>query len=432
MPPWAWWTLYNLLQLLGLPALLLWLAYRKAVLGKGEGWSERFGGSPITPQNAPRPVWIHAVSAGEVAAATPLLRALADRAPDLPIVLSTLTPAGRAMADKLTPPPSAVFYYPWDLLLVVGRSLRRVRPRAVILMEAEFWPNFLSRLRSLGIPVMVANGRISERGYRRARRVSGLMRWAYGLVSAFGMQSEVDARRALSLGAPTDRVRVLGQTKFDAEDGPLSPEDALRLRHDLGLPDGAPVIVGGSTRPGEEAALLEVLTALRPRLPELRLVLAPRHLERTEEVAALALSNGFTAGRRTAPLLGADVVLLDTMGELGQVYAVGDVAFVGGTLTNIGGHNPLQPVAQGKPVFLGPHTQNVRDLAELLIGAGVGFRVTDAESLAAGMADLLTHPEKAEAIKTRALEVVAAHRGASARYAELLLSLLPPQGKTPR
>jgi 3-deoxy-D-manno-octulosonic-acid transferase len=424
MPPPAWWFVYNLLQLVGLPFLAAWLLYRKLFQGKGEGWGERLGGSPRTSEDSPRPIWIHAVSAGEAAAAAPLIKKIRERLPDTPVVISSLTPAGREMAAKLCPEASSVFFYPWDLLFAVHRSLNRVRPRAVLLMEAEFWPNFLSACASRQIPVVVANGRISDRGYRRARKVASVMKWMYGMVGAFGMQTEEDARRAVALGAPEERVRVLGQTKFDQESQPLTEEEARTLREELGFGPDDRVLVGGSTRPGEEEALLNALKTLRPRHPGLRLLLAPRHLERTQEIVELAEGHGWTVGRRTAPVPGADVILLDTMGELGKIYAVGDVCFVGGTLADIGGHNLLQPVAQGKPVFFGPHTQNVRDIAGLLVDEGVGFQADDEAELTRCIEEALTDTKDMKALEERALAVVAVNRGASDRYVDLLLTTM--------
>jgi 3-deoxy-D-manno-octulosonic-acid transferase len=419
---------YNLLQLFTLPLMAGWLLYRKWVQGKGEGWFERFGGSPVTAADASPPIWVHAVSAGEVAAAAPLMRTFSERYPEIPLVMSTLTPAGKDMAERLCPQARTVFYYPWDLLPAVLRSLKRVRPRAVLLMEAEFWPNFLSSCRARKVPVVVANGRISDRGYRRARKIRGVMQWMYGMVDALGMQTAEDASRAKALGAPTERVKVLGQTKFDQEMAPLSLGEAMDLRMALGIPADARVIVGGSTRPGEEEALLDALAALKPGFPDLKLVLAPRHLDRVEEVIALVNSRGYSLGRRTAPRENADVILLDTMGELGRIYAVADISFVGGTLANIGGHNLLQPVAQGKPVLFGPHTQNIRDIADLLIHAGVGFRVADPAELTERLRDALTHTEEWGQLEERALHVVESNKGASLRYVDLLMSALSEAG----
>jgi 3-deoxy-D-manno-octulosonic-acid transferase len=428
VPPQAWWIVYNLLQLFTLPLMAGWLLYRKLAQGKGEGWSERSGGSPVTAPDSPSPVWVHAVSAGEVAAAAPLLRVFTERYPEIPLVMSTVTPAGKNMAERLCPQAETIFYYPWDLLPSVLRSLRRVRPRAVLLMEAEFWPNFLSACRARRVPVIVANGRISDRGYRRARKIQGVMQWMYGMVDALGMQSAEDASRTRALGAPPDRIKVLGQTKFDQEMGPLTPEEGQELRSSLGIPMNARVIVGGSTRPGEEEALLDSLTALKPEFPGLKLLLAPRHLERIEEVDALVKARGFTSSRRTASVEDADVILLDTMGELGTIYAVADISFVGGTLADIGGHNLLQPVAQGKPVLFGPHTQNVRDIADLLMHAGVGFRVADSSELTERLRDALTHGEEWGKLKERALQVVENNKGASKRYVDLLMSVLSESG----
>lgn len=427
MKSWLLFYSYNILLLLLSPLLVIY-AFARGLRGKEACWRERLGFVPAPDaQGRPR-IWVHAVSAGEAAAAAPVIREVASRCPEAVVFVSTITRAGREMVVKLCPEAAQVFYFPIDIPWSARMALSAVQPDAVVLLEAEIWPNFLFQAARRGIPVLVVNGRISDKGFHRSRLVRPLLRWALGNVSFLGMQTELDAERVTAMGADPRRVCVLGNTKFDQETTPLPAGEVRRLRDSLRISEQEAVLVAGSTRPGEEDVLLEAHSRLLSTFPNLRMILAPRHLERTEEVEALIRRFGFVPVRRTTLPEGElprnAVILLDTMGELGRIYAVASVTFVGGTLAPIGGHNILQPIAQGKPVLFGPHTHGIRDVAAAAAAAGVGFRVTGPDDLTAKAAELLGNPVLLSELRAKCLALMDANRGASARYAERILSAL--------
>ena len=425
MGSWLAFFIYNSLLLLLSP---VWAVYAisRGLSGKEARWDERLGRLKMVERQGHPRVWVHAVSAGEVAAAAPIIRSLLSRRPESLVFLSTITRAGREMASKVCTQVSQTFYFPVDLPWVVRRSLSAVRPDVVVLVEGEIWPNFIFEAGRRGIPVVLVSGRISEKGYRRSALVKPFLRWAFGNICALGMQTETDAQRIVSLGAPLERVRVMGSAKYDEEAAPLSDADVAALRASLGLAGDEPVLVAGSTRPGEEEQILEAYRILLGRFPNLRLILAPRHLERVKEVEELVVRAGYSCTRRTELLRGggkpaSNVILLDTMGELGRIYAVASVAFVGGTLAPIGGHNILQPIAQGKPVFFGPHVHGIRDVAAQAMEVGVGFRINSGAELASEAAKLLGDPNALSELRAKCLGLVEANRGAAERYAQMIL-----------
>jgi 3-deoxy-D-manno-octulosonic-acid transferase len=376
---------------------------------------------------------VHAVSVGEVTAAAPVLRALRARFPDALLVVSTITPSGREVALQQIPPADHVVYLPLDLVFAVRAALGAVRPDAVILMEWEIWPNFLWAARRRGARVAVLNGRVSDRGLRRGRRFAWFTRPGLLAVDRFAMQSAEDARRAALVGAPAGRVVTLGNTKFDERVAPLTPEEIDALRADLGFPAGAPVWVCGSTRPGEEAILAEAFAEARRAVPDLHLIVAPRHLDRSDEAAAALAATGHEVSRRRAQRKGAagtsPVLLLDTFGELGRVYAVADVAFVGGSLLPYGGQSVFQPLAQGVPALFGPYMNNQRDISALAKAEGVGFEVTDAASLAREVARLVRLPERERmALCDAARALIERNRGVAERCVDLVAELLDDGG----
>ncbi|MGQ9523740.1 MAG: 3-deoxy-D-manno-octulosonic acid transferase [Armatimonadota bacterium] len=430
MRSWLLFYTYNFLLFLLSPILLIY-AIARGIRGKEACWAERLGFVRVPGlQGRPR-IWIHAVSAGEVAAAVPVIRELMSRNSDAAVFVSTITRAGREMAVKLCSETALVFYFPIDTPWSARRALAAVRPDVVVLLEAEIWPNFLFQASRHRIPVIVVNGRISDKGFRHAKLAGPFLRWGLRSVAFFGMQTQLDAQRITAMGADPDRVCVLGNTKFDQETTSLPPDEVRCLRASLQIAERELVLVAGSTRPGEEEVLLEAYARLLNTFPNLRMILAPRHLERTQEVEALIRRYGFTPVRRTALLPNGlpqrAVTVLDTMGELGRVYAVASVTFVGGTLVPIGGHNILQPIAQGKPVFFGPYTHGIRDVAASAIAAGVGFRVTGAEDLAMKAADLLNNPSALDELRYKCAALMDANRGASARYAERIAAILNTQ-----
>lgn len=422
--------LYNLLLLLLSPLIFAYLLYRRAI-GKEDraNWGERWGRLPesaLAGKGASPRFWVHAVSVGEVFAATPVLRELRRRYPDALIVLSTTTPGGREVALARVPPADAVVYYPLDFPFTVRRALNAVRPDAVLLMEWEIWPNFLDAAKRQGAKIAVLNGRISDRGLKRGTAPLARLFTAPGLaaVDLFAMQSDEDARRASRVGAAPARIAAFGNTKFDESATSLTPEESAALRADLGLPSGVPVWVCGSTRPGEEDIVSQAARRVWETLPDLRLIVAPRHLDRADEAALALEAAGRGVRRRSAGGRG-EILLLDTFGELSRVYAVGDVAFVGGSLLPFGGQSVFQPLAQGVPALFGPYMNNQRDIAALAKGEGVGFEVRDAETLAAAVVRLATLPpaERAEMAR-RARGLIEQNQGVSARCVDAVARLL--------
>jgi 3-deoxy-D-manno-octulosonic-acid transferase len=389
------------------------------------GIGERLGRYRLGELGA-RPLWLHAVSVGEVAAAAPLARALRAERPGCPLLVSTVTDTGRAMARDRIPEAAATVFFPLDFTFAVRRALASVAPRAVLLAETEIWPNFLRACRLRGVPVAVVNGRISSRSFRRYRLVRGPLGRVLADITCFGMQTAADAERIVALGAPEARVHVTGNLKFDV----LGPGGAAAqpgdVRRDLGVDAGRPVLVAGSTHRGEEAAVLDAWAALRAGRPGLILVLAPRHPERCGEVEGLLRERGLAWVRRSAgaATAGADVVLLDTVGELGRLYAAADAAFVGGSLVAVGGHNILEPAAAGAPIVVGPHLENFAEIAAAFREGRAMVSVRDARALPGALARLLEDREGARALAARARAVLEAHRGATRRTLDLLAPIL--------
>jgi 3-deoxy-D-manno-octulosonic-acid transferase len=412
-------TLYSAMLGVGLLAYLPTFLVRRRRAGYGQHLRQRLGrlgdGLPSEPR-----CWIHAVSVGESAVAVPLVEGIRRRWPELGIVVSTITPTGaRIVAERLA--ARAVHrYFPIDLPGPVRRALDAARPRFFIAIETELWPNFLRALAGRRIPAMIANGRISDRSFRRYHRVRWLMRRVLADVSVFAMQSEEDARRIVALGAPPERVVVTGNLKSD-----LVPEasDDGRWRERLRLGARDRLWIAGSTHRGEETMVLDAFTRAKARCSELCLLLAPRHPERAGEVEELIRSRGLTAVRRSrlgdAGASGA-VTILDTVGELAQLYALAEVVFVGGSLVSVGGHNVLEPAMRGKPVLFGPHTSNFREGAELLQRSGGGLVVKDGDELGAEITRLLEDRDLAHRMGEAARESFAGRQGAVSATLDLI------------
>ena len=388
--------------------------------GYARSLSHRFGrygaGLPAGPR-----CWIHAVSVGEAATAVPLVEAIARRWPELSVVMTTVTPTGaRVVADRL---PGTVThrYFPLDLPGPVRLALDGVRPRFFIGMETELWPNFLRALARRGVPAMIANGRISDRSFRRYHRVRFLTARMLRDIAVFAMQSQEDARRIIALGAPSDRVVITGNLKTD-----LTPAEAggeAVWQQLLGLATNEPVWIAGSTHRGEEAVVLDAYAQLRRRFPDLVLLLAPRHPERVPEVERLAADRQLATVRRSelpASRERAPVIVLDTVGELAKIYSVASVVFVGGSLVPTGGHNMLEPALLRKPVLYGPHTTNFRESAELLLAAGGAVLVDEPERLEPRVAELLADSVRRSRMGEAGLHAVIGRQGALKQTMELV------------
>jgi len=416
--------LLTLVLLAWSPSLLLGLL---GIRRHRVGWRERLGRYPerlLTQLEGIHPVWLHAVSVGEVGAASLLAACWTTRQPTLSFLVSTVTATGREVAKQSLPQATGVVYFPVDLPMIVHRALTTMRPRLVLLTETEIWPNFLRACVASKIPVVIINGRISARSFRRYRVVLPFFRRVLQGIDLFCMQSVTDAERILALGASPERVHVVGNLKFDAASGRDASSLAEQWRRELKIEAGRPVVVAGSTHAGEEEVLLRAFLRLRQEFPDLLLILAPRHPDRLGAVEAAIAGNGLAAVRRTT-LAGTQdrpggIVLLDTVGELSTLYAVGSVAFVGGSLVPRGGHNLLEPALHGCPILFGPHMENFADASELFLGRGAAVRITDGEDLAAQLARLLGDPAARDRMGRAALEALDGHRGACERTVTLL------------
>jgi 3-deoxy-D-manno-octulosonic-acid transferase len=426
--------LYSLvLALLALGYLPLFLIRKVWSAGYPVALRERFGFIRVPPPPTPAGrFWVHAVSVGEVMAAVPLVQALRVRWPAADIVVSTVTATGDRVARARLPEAVATLTFPLDFRGAVRRVVRRVSPGCFIALETELWPNLLRALRQSKVPAVLANGRISDRSYRRYKLVRPLFRRVLADMAFFCMQSEEDARRIISLGAPPERVLVTGNLKMEAPSGDAGATELWRRLLHLGQ---APVVVAGSTHRGEEALVLDAFEALRPKAEGLHLVLAPRHPERLDEVESLAQSRGLAVVRRSRVSAGsaAPVILLDTMGELASLYAVADVIFVGGSLVPIGGHNVVEPALHAKAVVFGPHMTNFRDAAALLLRADAAIQVKDGAELTEALGRLLGDAQGREALGRAAWSAVRGHQGACVRTITALERVLavavPPRGR---
>ena len=372
-------------------------------------------------------VWVHAVSVGEVQAAVPIVRALKTRYPEETILVTSTTPTGAARIPKAFGGGVVHRYFPFDLPGSMARFLDRAKPRVAIIMETEIWPNLLAQCRRRGVPVVLANVRLSERsavGYRRFRR---LFAPALGGVAAIAVQSGGDARRIASIGAPPDLIDVTGSTKFDVPMRASVREEAAALRRTLGPSRG--VWIAASTHEGEEALVLDAFERVLRRLPGSLLVLVPRHPERFRTVAALARRRGFEPvmrSRRPADCSLAHVFIGDTMGELPLFYAAADVAFVGGTLIEGGGHNMLEPAALGLPVLFGQHVFNFAEIGRRLVEAGGAQTVGDSAGLGEAVIGYLNDADLRHTTGARGRAFVEANRGAGDRVVAMIGAHLAP------
>jgi 3-deoxy-D-manno-octulosonic-acid transferase len=365
-----------------------------------------------------RPIWIHAVSVGEVLAAKPLVTALAAARPRLPIVISTVTTTGRELAQKEFACAAAIVYFPFDWGFCIARFLRRLQPRLVVLMETELWPNFLQRCSRASIPLLLANGRISDRSFRRYRLFRVWTRSMLIRISAVLAQTSEDKERFISLGAPPDRVFVAGNLKFDfpTPSAAANGEWLKLLRSCMDLNSDTPVVVIGSTMKGEEALFLEAFLQVLQTLPDARLILAPRHPERFNEVADLIQKTGMTFLRRSMlpdqNPKGVQVLLLDTIGELRQVYSLASVAIIGGSFLPFGGHNVLEPAALAKAILFGPDMTNFREIAGLFLKSHAA-RQTSLVALPRDLNELLQDSHLRDRLGEQALFTFRQNQGAT-------------------
>jgi 3-deoxy-D-manno-octulosonic-acid transferase len=370
-------------------------------------------------------IWVHAVSVGEVIAASRLIERMQALDPDLRMVISTTTKTGQKLAQERfdtvhgllndsAPVPTRVFYYPLDFAWIVRQYLKALKPRALVLVESELWPRMLVEAERAGVPVIVVNGRISNRSLPRYRALRTLWRPLLRKLTLVLAQSEEDRLRFVDIGVPAEKVRTAGNLKYDVRAAVELPITRELRTH---LPQPGKVIVAGSTLEGEERLLLDAFRELLPDLPQLTIILAPRHPERFRSVEKLIVDAGLPLIRRSDwvgqphPIPPGNIFLLDTVGELASVYSLASVAFVGGSLVPAGGHNPLEPAQFAVPIVMGPYTENFRGMVAALLEQEA-IRVTPPERLCAALQELLTSPE-AQLMGSRARHVFEEQAGAS-------------------
>lgn len=415
--------LYSLVIRLALPVSLYYLIWRGLRQREYfDRWSERF--ALYRGPGLDDCLWVHAVSVGEVNVAAPLVAALRARHPGVPVLVTTTTPTGSARVRALWGREVRHVYLPYDLPGAVRNFLDHFRPRIAVVMETEIWPNLFAELHARAIPLLIANARLSERSLRGYRPIAALVAAALRTVAIVAAQSEADAARYRRLGAPAENVRVTGNIKYDLPLPAGLVEQAGGWRRAWGE---RPVWIAASTHPEEEPAVLEAHAAVLALQPDALLLWAPRHPERFAAVAAEAEHAGLrVATRRRHGLPGADtqVFVVDTLGELMAFFAAADIAFVGGSLQEIGGHNVLEPAALGVPAVVGPHTFNFQESTDLLVEAGAVQRVADAAGLAAAVQRAFREPAAAQARGAAGRVRIAGERGALARTMALLEPLL--------
>lgn len=425
---------YSILSFFGLLLASPWFLYQGLRHGKYLGSvGQRLGYLPIALNVDGEPsIWIHAVSVGETLTVKALIDDLRAQYPKLRLFLSTTTIAGQQVAKKNLQHVDAVFYFPFDWLFTVRRTLDVVKPRMFVMMETEIWPNLLRECRARGIRTVVINGRISARSFPRYRLVRPLFRRVLADIDRFCMQGDESARRIVDLGADPKRVTVTGSLKFDSLQAPLpaalgrSREPVLRY---FRLAPTRIVLVAGSTMKPEDSAVLRAFARIRSIAPGALLVIAPRQRERFAEVEKLALDEGFTVSRRSELPIDSepktDVVVLDTFGELAQVYQLATIVFVGGSLADHGGHNILEPAVFGKPIVFGPHMHNFREIAEAFLANAAGVQVQSERELEEALRNLVTDPVRRASLGAAARALVDANRGAKDKTMAVIADLLP-------
>lgn len=429
--------IYSLL--LGLGFLILLPRFLLDAFRHGKyvaGFAERLGFlSPVLNDAAPV-IWLHCVSVGETQAARPLVKGLRTLYPNCRIVVSTITLTGQHLAREVFKNDATkIFYFPFDWRWTVQRTLKAVRPTAVLMLETELWPGFLRECKRQQIPVALVNGRLSKQSFRRYRVIKKFIAKVLGCLRLAIMQTEADAARLHELGMKPERLEISGNIKFDSETMPATHSLILELRQRFNVAEGDPVILAASTHAPEETIVINSLLQLfhRSRVRP-RLIIAPRHPERFAEVGELLKASGLSWARRSAATANSDasaeVILLDSIGELHYVYSLASIVFVGGSLSKTGGHNIIEPAAIGVPIIIGPHTYNFHSIVEAFLKSDAVLQlgaISDSAAileLADALLELLENPTRRAELGARAQNLVRKNQGATERTLQLLAPLL--------
>jgi 3-deoxy-D-manno-octulosonic-acid transferase len=425
---------YNLLFTAGFA--LTWPYFTYLIWRRQPFWErlgERLGHYPKAVkdwlQRPDRPVWIHAVSVGEVLLARVLVRELRRHRPALRVFLTVGTPTGRRVAEPLLDDKTCLVYVPTDFYYSMMRAFRRVKPRALILVENEIWPNMLWRAKKMGIPVCLVNSRLSRRNRRLFRAARTFVRPVLQLFDWIGVQSEEDLGRFAIAGFPEDRLHLMGSMKYDVADlASDNPGKGREIRQRVGWDQGQIVLLGGSTHPGEELVLAELVRQLKGKHPKLRLMLVPRHVERKNEIlqqlAGIGLSIGLRSNFEQEAGQDPDVLLVDSTGELRDLYPACELVFIGKTLTGKGGQNFLEAARHGRAILAGPHMENFQSLRREFLADRAMVVSSDAATLAQELDGLLASSAEREELGRRAQACFREHLGAGARHVEAMLKFL--------
>lgn len=412
-------TIYTIVYYLIMPFVLIRLLYRSRHTKEyRKRWNERFG--YITTDKQHDYIWIHAVSVGETIAAIPLIKLLIQQYhPRYHFLVTTTTPTGSALVIKNLGDQVIHVYAPFDVPSVVARFLRRIRVKLCIIMETEMWPNLLFACKKQHIPILLANGRLSERSCLRYQFISNLTKRMLSTYHTVAAQGVLDGERFLQLGLDPKKLIISGNIKFDIEIPDALIQQGKKIRKDIGLERR--VLIAASTHDGEEAIVLNAFQKIREEIPNLFLILAPRHPDRFQKTAELCTQFKLKIATRSQKTLiqsDTDILLVDTIGELQMIYAAADIAFVGGSLAPIGGHNLIEPAALGLPILTGPNLHNFTEISRLLQNAGAAQIVTDSNSIADAVIALCSAKELREKIGKCAKETIEANRGALQKHVE--------------
>jgi len=415
--------------------ILFAIGYLPVMLLKGKfhrDLAQRFGFLPGGVLALRSPLWIHAVSVGEAAVAAQLAAKIKEKAPDIPVVVSTTTVTGNEMITRLGKDSvDGIFYYPLDISFIVDRVIRALRPRMYVMIETELWPNLISRMEKNGIPVALVNGRISDSSFGNYMRIRPVIRGVLDKIGLFCTQSEQDRERIVRMGACAEKTAVTGSMKFD-ETGGRQGEEAFD-RSAIGIGKEDKVIMAGSTHFPEEHDLVDIFTEIYDEHPEARLVIVPRHIERCGAIKIYIEKAGFRCALFSDIAAGGKVpdggvILVDTIGHLRRLYSAADIVFVGGSIARKGGQNPIEAARWKKPVIFGPNMGNFRQVAEMLTGSGGAVRVEDKEHLKSVILDLLKDGRERGMIAEKAFGVIQSNSGATERTADRVLDVLRNAG----
>lgn len=419
--------IFIILAILYLPIFILRGKFHKDILQRFAAYpksiKEKLEGKDV--------IWVHAVSVGEVNAARPLIEKLKRQYPNHRFVISTVTKTGNNQAKRIASSDDAVIYLPLDLSFIIKKALRMIHPSILILLETEIWPNLIRQAARKNIPIAIVNGRISDRSFPKYMVSRIFVRPFLKDISIFAMQSQKDAQRMEKIGAPPDKIQVSGNLKFDFRiDKKQILEKTEKIRHDLGLQGDMLLFVAGSTHPGEEEQVIWAYKELIKAHPQLRLVIAPRHIERSDSVAKIVEEFGFEpllfseASKRRGSRISNQVIILDTIGDLVPVYSIADVVFVGGSLVKKGGHNIIEPAIFAKPILFGPHIFNFKDISSAFIDREAAILVKDKEALLGAVKKLLANRPSAVRFGEEALRTVLENEGAVEKVVSWIAELI--------